>query len=159
MGLRSEQGASAVEFALIAPLLLVLTFGIIEFGLLLFDKAVITNASREGARAGVVFSKDAEGNPISVSDVDIRAAVKDYVFSKEGSDILINLGPSGIQNLTDADIKIEPAEVDRSTGVDLRVTVTFAYDFLIFPDLTTLLGEGSFDGTIPLTGETVMRME
>lgn len=159
MGIRSEQGASAVEFALVLPLLLALTFGIIEFGFLLFDKAVITNASREGARAGVVFSKDVDGNPVSVSDVDIRAAVKDYVLSKEGSDILISLGPSGVQNLTDADIQIEPAETDRSTGVDLRVTVTFAYDFLILPDLRTLLGENAFDGTIPLTGETVMRME
>ena len=54
MKIKSENGASAVEFALVMPLLFVLIFGIIEFGIFLYDKAVITNASREGARAGVV---------------------------------------------------------------------------------------------------------
>ena len=53
---RNHRGASAVEFALILPLLIVILFGIVEFGLLMYNKAVITNASREGARAGIVFS-------------------------------------------------------------------------------------------------------
>ncbi|HKK00735.1 MAG TPA: TadE/TadG family type IV pilus assembly protein, partial [Desulfuromonadales bacterium] len=52
---RHERGASAVEFALVLPLLLVILFGIIEFGFILYDKAMITNASREGARAGIVL--------------------------------------------------------------------------------------------------------
>lgn len=160
MILHSEKGASAVEFALVLPLLLGLTFGIIEFGILLFDKAVITNASREGARAGVVFTKDLiTGDPAIVSDEDIRLAVKDYVFSKDGNDILINLGPSGKQNLTDEDIEVIPEEALRNTEGDLRVRVTFVYDFLILPNLTALLGDGAFDGTISLVGETEMRME
>ena len=50
-----QRGASAVEFALILPVLFVLGFGIIEFSVALYDKAMITNASREGARAGIVF--------------------------------------------------------------------------------------------------------
>ncbi len=54
MKIKSENGASAVEFALVLPLLLVLVFGIIEFSIFLYDKAVITNASREGAQAGDV---------------------------------------------------------------------------------------------------------
>ena len=53
-GIKNHRGASAVEFALILPLLAVILFGVIEFGLLLFDKQVITNASREGARYGIV---------------------------------------------------------------------------------------------------------
>ena len=53
---RNQRGASAVEFALILPILICVLFGIVEFGLLMYDKAVITNASREGARAGIVFS-------------------------------------------------------------------------------------------------------
>ena len=47
---KCQRGAAAVEFAIVLPLLLVFVFGIIEFGFLLYDKAVITNASREGAR-------------------------------------------------------------------------------------------------------------
>lgn len=44
-----------MEFALVLPVLLLILFGIIEFGLVMFDQAVITNASREGARAGIVL--------------------------------------------------------------------------------------------------------
>ena len=50
----NENGAAALEFALVLPLLLLLIFGIIEFGIILFDKAVLTNSCREGARAGIV---------------------------------------------------------------------------------------------------------
>ncbi len=54
--LRSESGASAVEFALLLPVLMMILFGIIEFGLALHRQAILTNASREGARAGIVQS-------------------------------------------------------------------------------------------------------
>ena len=56
MALRTDDktGVAVIEFAIILPLLLVIIFGIIEFGLVLFNKQVITNASREGARAGIV---------------------------------------------------------------------------------------------------------
>jgi len=47
-------GVSAVEFAIVLPLLILVLFGIIEFSLILYDKAMLTNASREGARAGIV---------------------------------------------------------------------------------------------------------
>src|SRR6185312_11491700 len=46
-----ERGAAAVEFALVLPVLLMLIFGIIDFGRMLAAKIVITEAAREGARA------------------------------------------------------------------------------------------------------------
>ena len=52
----SQKGAAMVEFALILIPLLLITFGIIEFGLLMYNQQVLTNASREGARAGIVSS-------------------------------------------------------------------------------------------------------
>ena len=52
---KDQTGASAVEFAIILPLLVVFVFGIIEFGLIFYNKAMLTNASREAARAGIVF--------------------------------------------------------------------------------------------------------
>jgi Flp pilus assembly protein TadG len=55
MTIKNQKGASAVEFAIIAPLLFVLLFGIVEGGLALYNKAVITNACREGARDGIVL--------------------------------------------------------------------------------------------------------
>ena len=45
-----ERGAVAVEFALILPLLVVLTFGIIEFSSAYHDRSIAADASRAGAR-------------------------------------------------------------------------------------------------------------
>ncbi len=52
--LRSERGASAVEFAIIAPLLFMLVFGIIGFGLAFMQLQTIRGAMREGARISAV---------------------------------------------------------------------------------------------------------
>lgn len=51
---RSEEGAAAVEFALVVPLLLTLLFGIVEFGAAYNAQIVVTNAAREAARAATV---------------------------------------------------------------------------------------------------------
>ena len=48
-------GATAVEFALILPLLLLVVDGVMEFSLVMYDKVVITHAAREAVRAGVVL--------------------------------------------------------------------------------------------------------
>ena len=48
-----QKGVAAVEFAIVLPFLVLLVFGTIEFGLMFYNKQVITNASREGARAGI----------------------------------------------------------------------------------------------------------
>lgn len=45
-----ERGASAIEFALVVPLLLVLVFGIVDFGHAYFRKISLNAAVREGAR-------------------------------------------------------------------------------------------------------------
>ena len=50
----NERGAVAAEFALLLPVLLTILFGIIEFGMIMYGREVVTNASREGARAGIV---------------------------------------------------------------------------------------------------------
>ena len=47
-----ERGAVAVEFALILPILVILTFGIIEFSSAYHDSSVIADASRAGGRVG-----------------------------------------------------------------------------------------------------------
>ena len=49
-----EAGNAIIEFAIVAPLLLLLVFGIIEFGLTLNHDVDLTNGVREGARQGVV---------------------------------------------------------------------------------------------------------
>ncbi|GAA2739328.1 hypothetical protein GCM10009867_34930 [Pedococcus aerophilus] len=50
----SESGASAVEFALIMPVLFLLVFGILDYGMLFFDSIGLRQGAREGARQAVV---------------------------------------------------------------------------------------------------------
>ena len=47
---RRDRGAAAVEFALLLPVLLLLVFGLIDFGRALNAQITLTQAAREGAR-------------------------------------------------------------------------------------------------------------
>lgn len=49
-----DRGASVVEFALVAPLLFLLVFGIIDYGLWFNDSVAMRQGVREAARQGVV---------------------------------------------------------------------------------------------------------
>jgi Flp pilus assembly pilin Flp len=51
---KGQDGAAAVEFALLLPLLVVLLFGVIQFGTAFNTRIQATNAAREGARMAVV---------------------------------------------------------------------------------------------------------
>ena len=57
----SDRGASAVEFALIFPLLVLLTFGILEFGFILYQMNMMEKATQLGARAAVTGDPVAPG--------------------------------------------------------------------------------------------------
>ncbi len=54
MASRNEDGAAAVEFALLLPLLVLLLFGLIQFGMAFNARIQATNAAREAARMAVV---------------------------------------------------------------------------------------------------------
>ena len=67
---KSERGAVIVEFAMILPLLVILLIGIMDMSMLLYNKAVITNASREGCRVGIV-SQDRTNTAAIDAQIDI----------------------------------------------------------------------------------------
>ena len=64
-----------VEFALALPVILSVMFGAVEFGTALYDKAVLTNASREGARFGMVATSPRK------TDAQINTVVQTYAAS------------------------------------------------------------------------------
>jgi Flp pilus assembly protein TadG len=139
-----EQGAAAVEFALILPLLSALLFGIIEFSILFYNKAMITNASREGARSGIVYNF-----PDRPSDADISSVVTTYC----GSHLITFGDPAQVPSIT-------VARGGTGTGADLSVTVDYEYDFLLLPNLLGSFFSGSSIGNqITLEATTVMRLE
>ncbi len=56
---KNEEGASALEFALLLPVLLLIIGGIIQFGFIFFQYLTITHAAREGARWASLESTEA----------------------------------------------------------------------------------------------------
>ncbi|MFA5881196.1 MAG: TadE family protein, partial [Eubacteriales bacterium] len=55
---KTEQGQAIVEMALVLPILIMLIFGIVEFGRILNTNMIVTDLSREGARKGAVGGTD-----------------------------------------------------------------------------------------------------
>lgn len=66
---RSDRGAAMVEFAILAPLLVMLVIGMLEFGLLFKDSLTANSASREAARIIV-----AAGDHVSADQWGLDAA-------------------------------------------------------------------------------------
>lgn len=64
---RSERGAAAVEFALVVPILIMLVFGIVEFGRGYHAKVELTGAVREGARELALGKSTADATAATIA--------------------------------------------------------------------------------------------
>jgi Flp pilus assembly protein TadG len=60
---RTDRGAALVEFAMILPILILLVFGVIEFGRGYHTKSTLTHAARESVRVAALDS----GDPVSTA--------------------------------------------------------------------------------------------
>jgi Flp pilus assembly protein TadG len=154
--LKSTRGVAAVEFALIAPLLFVLLFGIIEFSMALYNKAVITNASREGARFAAGFYT----NPLTATAArptcgDIQTYVTNYVnlylisFKGDTFNSSNVTCPNGTPSLNFAG----------SVGYADTIRINYTYTFLALGNLVGLMTGGTFAPSLNLSAQTVMRDE
>ena len=124
-GRSAQRGSEIVEFAITSVLVFVLLFGIIELSLALFDKATITNASREGAREGILFSfvdERALSGDFAFDNGVIAEAVADHLRS-----FLINLkvGPTTVsaETLVPCAHSGDPAAGDTSCNCGQAVNV------------------------------------
>ena len=135
MKLRGRRGAELVEFALVLPVLLLVVFGIVDFGLAIYDKAVVTNAAREAARAGVVFA------PTRLTAGEIQTVARNYCATN-----LVTFGTPAAPTVT-------VTGAGGASGAALRVDVTYTYTFGIIPSFMPL------GGGLNLTSRSIMRME
>lgn len=159
--LTGDRGASAVEFALILPLLLLILFGIIEFSILFYDKAMLTNASREGARLGIVFRADTNGDRSNFCRDEIAQRVRDYAssnlitFATGVTPTVRTFCAADCANFTECETC--PATI--TEGQCLRVLVTYNYNFLVLQGLAGLFPGANWPGFLTIQADTVMRME
>ena len=133
---RRDRGMAMVEFVIILPVLLMLVFAIIEFGVLFGRWQTLSNAAREGARTAVVFRTNCV---VSAVEAEVRQRVKDYA------------APLGIV-LTDGDIGV--SGVCGASNTSSTVSVTLPYTFKVLPGFAA-----SVSPTIDLVGNSVMRNE
>ena len=129
-----QKGAALIEFAIVLIVLVLLAIGASEFGLILYNKQVITNASREGARAGIS----------RLTETQIKTVVTLYCNTNN------RLLPPGTL-LSDTDVTVSGGGQFAAFQSDLTVTVNFAHNYM-FAGVVGL-------GPKPLYAQTVMKME
>jgi Flp pilus assembly protein TadG len=141
----NERGVSAVEFALLLPLFLLILFGIIEFSFILYDQQLISNASRSGARTGILAT-----TPRPVIS-DIETAVYQSLQDSNGNWLLITFAS---KQPPDVSVPTGACTASNVPSTGLTVTVSYPYNFL-------MLGKASFGGIANpvLTASTTMRCE
>jgi len=134
---RSERGAELIEFAMVAPILILLLAGIFDFGMMFRTYEAVTNAAREGARVGVLPGYAAP---------DVQARVNEYLLAS---------------GLDPAAAATDPVPTRVTTGAGtfaaMSVTVTYTYQFVVLGPIGVAFG-GTF-GSIPLRATSVMRTE
>lgn len=99
MRIRNRRGAALVEFAIIVSLLLILVFGMIDFGLLLRDYLALSQITREAARIAAVGATPAEIDAkISSSSADLGLDVADAEWTIEADGAPLGVDPETGRN-------------------------------------------------------------
>lgn len=138
MRMKNSAGAAIIEFVLIMPVLLMILVGIIDYSFMMYDQAVIENASREGARYGIV-----KGTSYATT-ASVIAYAETYCVSN-----LVSFSAKAPSVSVTATASTSPPV----SGSTLKVTVTYAYtDLMIGYFMKT-------SGVDTLTATTVMMYE
>lgn len=124
-----DRGAAAVEFALVLPMLLLVVFGLIDFGRMLNAQITLTEAAREGARA------EALGSEVQPR-IDAASA---------------GLGPTKTVTWTST-----PGHNCAAGDDDAQVTTTYTFHFVTPVGFIAAAMGGTFGGDLPMTGVGVM---
>ena len=82
---KNQKGAAAVEFAIILPLLIMLVFGIVQFGIAFNNWISLTHAARHGARLAAVA--DYEDFEARIQESSPTVKIESITLSGEGGKI------------------------------------------------------------------------
>ncbi len=136
----SQRGSMSVEFGLLAPIFVLLVFGIIDFGHAWYIKMEITAASREGARYGTRYQ--GPGKTPNTLTPTITSWVATNYRSLLPADANLIVTPGG------------PGYTSGLTGADLTVTVTATKTWFVIDALVPGLGS-----SITMSSTTTMKCE
>ena len=137
---KTERGAEVVEMAVVLPLLVLVTMGIVDFGLMFQRYAVLTNAAMEGARVGTL-----PGYQIP-EDVDARVLAYATSGGVHPSSIVIEAIPTTV-----------PA-AGAGTYPAVQVTVTHNYTLDYIGPIAAIFG-GNSSRTVTLRARSIMRSQ
>lgn len=116
-----DDGAALLEFALIALVLLMLVFGVIDFGRVLYTANNMQSAAREGARWAAV-----QDDPAGMTDV-----IKDTVIA--------HASPLGGDALTRPEITVTPIYATSAPGIVQSIKVQVNYPVVLFTPISAIL--------------------
>lgn len=143
--LRSSKAQSLVELSLTLPILLILVFGIIDFGLGMRSYISLANSVREGARFAAV------GNPAG-DPSDCDGVTSDTVYGR----LCITTGGLDLTELTPS--VTYPSGI--GPGNSVVVSADYTYNFVTpLGDMLDFFSGGTFPTTISLSSSTDMRLE
>lgn len=137
---RGESGSMAVEFAMVLPIFLLLLFAAYELGIFLHDQQVITNASREAARLGIIMQIP------RITQTEIEQRVIDF-----SATLLIGANLNCVAGGACPDVTVNnPAG---ASGTQLSVTVSTPFQFRLLSAFSTFLPN------LPVEARTIMVLE
>lgn len=119
-----DRGAAAVEFALVVPILLLLVFGIVNFGQFLSVRQTATQAAAEGARAAAVTM--AGGNPTTNGVAAMTSALAGTgTTCGQGATCTISIVACGTAKCARATVVINFDPLIGGLGIGLPSTVRY----------------------------------
>lgn len=81
----SQRGSATLEFALVLPLVLILTLAVVQVGLLVKDQLIVVEAARAGARQAAVSEDDAQARAAAEqAAVSLRRDRLDVAVARDG---------------------------------------------------------------------------
>jgi Flp pilus assembly protein TadG len=115
---RSERGAALVEFALLTPFLLLLTFGIVEFGWLFAQHIDVRHGAREAAR---MISVDEGG-------ANIVADVCDRMDLSPGTSVTVSRSGNAVRDAATATVSLNAGQNTLTNFFDWAIPSTYTID-------------------------------